>query len=134
MDIGLDPATWDLPTLPTLIDGVELIRQRIRTRLLRGIGEWFINFEAGLPLLVWRQQKPPDVISISSAIQDEIVQIEGVVATQNFSGEFNPATRAVSIVGEVVTDGGEVSTVTVSGSSQPGPNSAIFAVFVGAGR
>lgn len=113
-DIGLDPTTRDLPDVPTLIDGPALVQQRIRTRLLRGRAEWFVNLQTGLPLLEWRQQKPPDEVAIRATLQAEIVQIDGVVATENFTSSFDSVTKTLRVSGDVRIDGGSVVTISVS--------------------
>lgn len=131
VDLGLDPVTGDLPRVPTLITGLDLILQRIRLRLNRGQGEWFLDLDAGLPLLAWRTQKPPNLPSISSTIQAEIDSIPGVQRTQNFTATFNDVTRQLTVSGEVVTDAGEVTRVTVLSSRTEPTNAAFFHLLLG---
>lgn len=132
VDAYLDPTTGDLPEVSRLCTGIELIQQRIRMRLRRGQGEWFLDpAGTGLPLLEWRQQKPPDVAAIVGRIQAEIASIPGVVSTANFVGVHDAAARRLTVTGDVVADGGEVTSVVVTGVQDPKRNTMPFAVFFG---
>lgn len=129
-DIALDPQTGDLVWPTRVITGLELIQQRIRTRLRRGLGEWFLDpGGVGLPLLDWRQQKPPRVQEIVSRVQQEIREIPGVTATANFVGTHDPAARRLTISGDVFYEEGGATALVVTGSTDPARNSMIFGVF-----
>src|SRR5687768_5515451 len=101
IDAYLDPDTGDLPESGRTVTGIDLIQQRIRLRLLRGTGEWFLDpTGTGLPHIEWRQMKPPNVPLIVAQLQTEIRAVPGVVRTANFDGEHDPAARRVTITGD----------------------------------
>lgn len=129
VDIALDPLTGDLAHPTRLITGMELIQQRIRLRLRRGTGEWFLDPSVGLPLLDWRQQKPPRVADIVARIQAEIREVPGVTGTSNFTGEHDPLLRKLTVTGDVFAADGEVTSIVVMGSADPARNVMPFAVF-----
>lgn len=105
LDAYIDPDTGDLPAIPRLCTGVELVQQRIRVRLQRGTGEWFLDpNNVGLPLLDWRQQKPLDAAGIARRVEQEIGRIPGVVRTSDFSGSFDAAARRITVTGQVYVD------------------------------
>ena len=129
-DLALDPLTGDIIFPTKLITGLALIEQRIRTRLRRGTGEWFLDPNGvGLPLLDWRQQKPPRVQEIVTRVQQELRDIPGVTATANFVGVHDPAARRLTISGDVFAADGAVTAVVVTGNTDPQRNSMIFGVF-----
>lgn len=114
VDAYLDPVTGDLPAVSRFTTGMELIEQRIRLRLRRGLGEWFLDpVGVGLPLLEWRQQKPPDVPVIVARIQTEIRTIPGVTSTRGFNGVHDPRARQLVISGDVTAADGQVTSLIV---------------------
>jgi hypothetical protein len=130
VDIGLDPDTGDLPALPALITGIALIEQRIKRRLRTGLGEWFLDpAGVGLPLLVWRQQKPPDLTVIVQRVQQEIRDIPGVSRTENFVGVHDPAARRVTVSGDVFAADGSVTSAIVTATSDAARNAWFFSIF-----
>lgn len=108
IDAYLDPATGDLPEVSRFTTGIDLIQQRIRVRLRRGTGEYFLDPSVGLPLLDWKQMKPPNVPLILSQMQAEIRAVPGVISTSTFNGVHDPATRLLTITGDVLV-GDEVA-------------------------
>jgi hypothetical protein len=116
IDAYLDPVTGDLPEVSRFITGIELVEQRIRLRLSRGLGEWFLDPDGtGLPLLEWRNQRPPDIPGILNRVQQEIRQIPGVTATKGFQGTHEA--RRLTISGDVFVATGSVTSIVVSGTS-----------------
>jgi len=113
VDGYLDPVTGDLPQVSRLTSGVELIEQRIRLRLQRGLDEWFLDPTAGLPLIAWREQKPPDLAQIVALTQREIRAVPGVTTTVDFVAVHDNATRAVTVTGTALYDTEGASTVLV---------------------
>lgn len=133
VDIALDPLTGDIAHPTRIITGMELIQQRIRVRLRRGLGEYFLDPEGtGLPLLEWRQSKPPQAAAIASRIQEEIREIPGVTRTANFQGSHDPATRTLTVSGDVYADDGAATSLLVVGSTDPARNNMVFALFFSA--
>ncbi|HZI43959.1 MAG TPA: hypothetical protein VFD53_02000 [Ilumatobacter sp.] len=129
VDTLLDPVTGDLQDVSQFVTGIALIEQRIRLRLRRGTGEWFLDPSVGLPLIPWRERKPPNVTEMSSLVQAEIRRVPGVVATQNWTGVHDPAARRVTLSGDVIVSDGTVTTVLVTGVEGAGHNGYIFGVF-----
>lgn len=132
IDAYLDPATGDLPEVNRVCTGIELIQQRIRRRLRRGTGEWFLDPSVGLPLIAWRDIKPPPEAVIVSQIQAEIRAVPGVVATRNFASAFDPATRRLTVTGDVIVAAQQVTSIVVIGSSAA-HNTMSFGVFFSSG-
>lgn len=130
VDAYLDPLTGDLPAVSRLTTGIELIQQRIRTRLRRGTNEWFLDpAGTGLPLIEWRGQKPPDVQAIVNRVQSEIASIPGVTGTSNFTGTHDPAARRLTISGDVLAADGTVTSVVVVGVQDGRRNTMSFGLF-----
>lgn len=124
----------DLPEVSQFVTSVELIQQRIRRRLRRGTGEWFLDPDGvGLPLIAWRQQKPPQVAQILSQVQAEIREVPGVIATANFDAIHDTAARRLSIFGDVLVDDGSVTSIRVTGPTDASHNTMPFAVFFTSG-
>lgn len=125
----------DLPVISRVVTGLELIQQRIRLRLRRGTGEWFLDPNGtGLPLIEWTQQKPPRIPEILTRIQAEIRAVPGVVGTANFAGVHDTAARRLTITGDVVYADGTVTAVVVAGATAGARNVMSFGVFFASGR
>jgi len=134
IDAFLDPVTGDLPEVSRLCTGMELIEQRIRMRLHRGTEEWFLDpLGTGLPLLAWRQMKPPDVPAIVGRIQAEIRSIPGVTLTRNFNGVHDHAARRLTISGDVVAADGQVTSLVVAAPTDVARNAFYFQLFFSRG-
>lgn len=130
IDTQIDAVTGDLVVPTQLITGLPLIQQRIRRRLLRGTGEWFLDpVNVGLPLIGWRDQKPPNVALIVAQLQAEIREVPGVVATQNFQGTHDPAAHRLTVTGDVIVDDGGVTAVVVTAPTAGARNAMVFGVF-----
>jgi hypothetical protein len=127
VDAYIDPATGDLPDAPRLTTGIELIEQRIRLRLLRGTGEWFLDPSVGLPLIAWRQMKPPDKVVIRQRVEQEIRAIPGVLRTARFVVEHEA--RRITISGDVIAADGAVTSLVVHGLADDERNAFAFQVF-----
>lgn len=130
VDMFLDPVTGDFPDISRLTTGIELIEQRIRLRLYRGTGEWFLDpAGTGLPLIAWRQMKPPVVSEIVARIQAEIRDIPGVARTENWQGTHDPAARSLTVSGDVVAADGAVTSTVVIAPTDVARNSFVFQIF-----
>lgn len=129
IDAYLDPDTGDLPVTNRLITGIELIEQRIRFRLKRATGEWFLDRSEGLPLVQWRSRKPPQVQAILRTLQQEIRLVPGVVSTQNFEATHEPLLRRLTVTGDVLVEEGQVLSIAVIGETSPARNAHFFVSF-----
>ena len=125
----------DLPSRNVLVSGRTDVRQRVTLRLSRFLGEWFLDLDAGLPYLDWLETKPPDVPSIVARIRTEIAAVDGVAATQNFSGTFDPETRVITITGEylVSDEVEEISLTTDTATMGLGAPWSLFYPLAGTG-
>jgi hypothetical protein len=128
IDAYLDPDTGDLPASSRLITGIDLIAQRIRFRLKRSQGEWFLDPSEGLPLVQWRQRKPPQVQAILQSLQGEIRLVPGVVSTANFEGTHDGLARTLTVTGDVYCEDGDVLSIAAMGGTAGARNSMSFSV------
>lgn len=129
VDAYLDPTSGDLPEISRLCTGLDLIQQRIRLRLNRGVGEYFLDpVNVGLPLIEWREQKPPQLGAIQRRIEDEIRQVPGVVRTQDFVATHDAGARRVTVTGNVIVDTGEVTAIVATAAGDVVRNSMSFGV------
>jgi hypothetical protein len=119
----------DLPVTPQMVTGIALVAQRIKRRLQRGTGEWFVDPSKGLPLIEWRQQKPPQVQQILFRLQQEIRLVPGVVSTSNFQGTHNPLQRSLTLSGDVLVEEEGVLSVVILGSQDVARNTMSFSLF-----
>lgn len=96
IDVGLDPVTGDLPEVATLINGFDLIIQRVRRRLRTYLGEWLADRSVGLPFFAWIAQKPPDVDAIGASVRAAIETTPGVARVIDWQGAFDTSTRTLT--------------------------------------
>lgn len=128
IDAALD-ANGDLAEVSRFVTGIPLIEQRIRLRLQRGTGEWFLDPDGvGLPLIAWREQKPPDLDAISVRIQQEIAAVPGVVRLENFEALHDPTLRRVTVRGDVFVNEEDSTTFVVVAGDTPVRNFSILAI------
>lgn len=101
------------------VDGGALVRasrsdevaQRVRTRIIRNVGDWFLDLTAGLPWygddgLLGRRGVMREVEALVSA---EAADTDGVVSVSGVSARYDSATKEVSISGTVYTVYGEAA-------------------------
>lgn len=110
-DIFLDRATHDLPAviydLP-LVRGVDLIRQRLKQRLLTILGEWFLNAEIGLPWFDELAQKGISDEQITALLMRTIAETDGVQEVVSFDLDFNRRARTIVLSFRVISPEGEI--------------------------
>lgn len=111
-DILLDRATHDVVTDGydlSLVTGVDLIRQRIKQRILTIQGEWFLDTDAGLP---WFDQiigKGAEEQEISALLIQSIIETEGVDALVEFDLTIDRRARTMLLQFRVTADGTEIA-------------------------
>ena len=89
--------------IPTrLIEGTELVVQRIRVRLNTFLGEWLLDSRVGIPYIQWKDA-PTQLTStaIESTIVAQISSIPGVDRVENISAVLDSATETWSVTGLV---------------------------------
>ena len=100
MDILLDGQDHDLVVSGydlVLVSGMDLIRQRIKQRILAVLGEWFLDTTIGLP---WFQELAKKGISeqrVRSLLTLQIVQTEGVEKLIELSLDFDSQKRKLLV-------------------------------------
>lgn len=91
-----------------LIDGDEQIRQAILQNLQTFAGEWFLNTSIGIPYFQNIFVKNPNLDLIQLIFQNVIMGTPGVAQLNNFTFDYDNATRSLSISFIGVTSNGQV--------------------------
>ncbi len=107
-DIGLDPDTGDLPTISSLISGIDLVAQRVRIRLGLIKGDSVRDKSLGLPWVDWMSTKPVRLRDIETQTRLAVESVPGVVRTENWTATHDPQTRSVTLSGQVFSTFGEI--------------------------
>ena len=111
-DILLDTATHDIVIDGydlQLVDGVDLIRQRIKQRLLTIEGEWFLDATIGLPWFEEIIGKGAEQQQISALLARQIVETEGVESLIEFDLTLNRRARTMTLAFRVTAAGTEIA-------------------------
>lgn len=108
-DIGLDPATGDLPPISKMITGSDLVAQRLKVRLGVLLGEVLHDTTLGLPWLEWLTTKPIRLNDIATQTRLVAEGTPGVVRVERWEVTHDAATRTVTINGQAVTDEQEIA-------------------------
>lgn len=85
-----------------LIDGPELILQRVRVRLATHAGEWLLDTNAGLPYADWQGATPAPIREMETLILETILRVPGIARLENFAVVLDEATGAFSITGTII--------------------------------
>lgn len=110
-DLLLDRDTHDLVIVNgdlVLVDGIDLIRQRLKQRLLTVKGEWFLDVTIGLPYFAELSQKGITQSRVRSLFIAQIEGTEGVNRVTRLSLDFNSRTREIMLDFTVDTPFGPV--------------------------
>lgn len=98
--------------------GEEEVLQRLKMRLWRELGEWFLDVDAGLP---WYQggngmlgAKPFERNNIELMIRRCIMQTEGISRITSMSGIFAIGSRSLDLYIQVLLDTGNMGSVNVT--------------------
>lgn len=127
-DIGLD-ADDDIPLRIQIVTGIDLIIQRITSRLKFFKGEYFADRRPGLPFFEWARQKPPRVAEIGALIRREIEGCPGVIRVEDFEGTWDADLATLTFSGTVLTTDG-IASLEIVPLGRPAGNRSPFARLV----
>jgi hypothetical protein len=91
-----------------LVNSPEAVAQAVKTRLAISVGEWFLDLTYGTPY----QSKilgAGRVSTYDAAIQDVILNTQGVKGISQYSSKVDPNTRAASVFVVIDTQYGSAS-------------------------
>lgn len=111
-DILLDRNTHDLALTGydlELVYGTDLIRQRIKQRVLTILGEWFLDVGIGVPWFDEILRKAPDRNQVEAAMIQAIAETEGVTELTELELDFDPATRKLTVAFRVDVGADEIA-------------------------
>lgn len=83
------------------VKGDDEIIQRVRTRLRRMFGEWFLYYTAGIPYFNGQMLGSNDYDYTRLTIRAEILNTQGVTECGNINIITNPETKKVSVYAEI---------------------------------
>ena len=89
-----------------LVTDIDLIRQRIKQRLLTILGEWFLNTQIGLPWFRELNKKRTSEARVRALLIRQIRETEGVTDISRFELEFDSQSRTLAVSFAVVTPSG----------------------------
>jgi len=97
--------TTDIPTL---------VQQRLTIRLMRFLGEWYLDTTAGVPYFQQIFVKNPNMSAVESYIKKIILGTKDVVSLQSFQFSFDAALRKATIVFSVsLSNGSSLNDITM---------------------
>ena len=97
-----------------IVDGIDEVKQRLHTRLLRFLGEWYLNITLGVPYIQEILIKNPSQAAVINNIKQTILKTEEVTSITAFEllldtdGSGNIVQRSVIINFSATTDQGDV--------------------------
>lgn len=91
-----------------LIDGAESVRQQLLIKLKLWSGEWFLDDKFGTPYLQDILGKQLTLSGVIAAIQQSILEVEGVKNIETFTYNFNRQQRKLDVSFIANTDYGIV--------------------------
>lgn len=110
-DILLDRETHDLVAGDYdlfLTTGVDLLRQRLKQRLLTIRGEWFLDVDIGLPWFQEFAQKGFDLDRVRAEFIRAIVETEDVAELVDFDLSLDRNNRLLTVRFRVTSPFGEI--------------------------
>jgi hypothetical protein len=111
-DILLDRDSHDLAVIDgdlQLVRGVDLIRQRLKQRILTISGEWFLDENIGLPWFQEFSQKGIDDERVKAAILRVIAETQGVAEVVEFDMSPDRRARKLMVSFRVTTTLGDIA-------------------------
>lgn len=92
-----------------LVTGINLIKQRVKQRLLTILGEWFLDETIGLPWFTELNQKGIDQDRVRTLLIRGISGTEGVTEVTEFNLEYDNRLRKLTVSFVAQTDAGQLS-------------------------
>lgn len=116
-DFKIDPQTNDLAS--GYVTGTDEVLQRVRTRLRREYGEWFLNTEEGIP---WVGENGNGILGSKYKRRDEVLLLirrcitntEGVKRIIKLNTTYQSGDRSVDIYALLVLDGDVTAELQIS--------------------
>lgn len=111
MDILLDRDTHDIVTSGydlQNVSGIDLVRQRLKQRLLLILGEWFLDTTIGLPWFQEFSQKGIRESRVRSLLIRQIVETQDVTELVEFELDYNSSGRTLLVQFRALTTFGEL--------------------------
>jgi hypothetical protein len=104
VDIGLDQGTGDIAYANGKMiwaTGDDEVMQRVKIRLRRVYGEWFLYYTAGIPYFNGRMLGANDYDYVKLTLRNEIIRTKGVTACNAMNLLVDPQTHKVSVYAEI---------------------------------
>lgn len=111
-DILLDRQTHDIVIDGydlVIVRGVDLIRQRLKQRLLTVLGEWFLDVDIGLPWFDEIIGKGAEQQQISALLIQQIANTPGVDRIVEFNLDIDRRRRTMRVDFRVLAEGTEIA-------------------------
>lgn len=89
-----------------LVEGIAAVAQRIRIRLRRFRGEWFLDVNAGVPYFQDILSRKYKQALVEGILRSEILSTPGVLSILEFALDFDGRTRTLSLNFRVLTEDG----------------------------
>ena len=107
IDIGIDPITNDIMSVDGkvgIVKDVDEVVQRVRTRLRRVLGEWFLDINAGIPYFNGEMLGGKDTKYILMIIKSEILNTVGVQEVTSIQINYNNSTRKATVAAKIIVN------------------------------
>ena len=106
-DIGINPATNDLFAdggKVAFVNGNTEVVQRVKTRLRRSLGEWFLQTTAGIPYFNGDMLGGKNTQYVLMIIKAEIIETIGVQDVTSISIDYNNDTRKATVTAKIIVN------------------------------
>jgi hypothetical protein len=107
VDIGLNPGKNDIAYENGKMiwaKGDDEVLQRVKTRLRRVYGEWFLYYTAGIPYFNGRMLGASDYDYVKLTLRNEIIRTKGVTDCNTMNLLIDRQTQKVSVYAEITVN------------------------------
>lgn len=107
IDIGLDEKTGDVAYengKMKWVTGDDEVLQRVKIRLRRIYGEWFLYYTAGIPYFNGRMLGANDYDYVKLTLRNEIINTKGVTSCNTINLLIDTETKKVSVYAEITVN------------------------------